>query len=189
MPIEPRGETLGGTGSLLLSSSREQRPGNEHALDRTQVAIAQQSRSQMKRCRERQSLQARWRAAAGQKRRFESILHLEQGSVPFDRSHEIDELGTTGEDDVLTIVDLDAVKSERRCLSPKQPAALDQLHAVSGTFELEGRTQPGQAGAHDDYMACSHDLAMTASLDRPVSDARRCNGSRGLRAISRRICW
>jgi len=88
---------------------------------------------------------------------------------------------------MLAIVDFDIIEGKRRRFPTQQSAALDDLDGVTFTLQLDCGAETGESRTDNNYMACSHDLAMTASFDRPLKDARRFSGSRGFLEISRRI--
>ena len=100
-----------------------------------------------------------------------------------DAPGEVDEPIAAGKKDVLPVVNFDAADLERRCAAAEQAAALEELDASAGIFQVERRGESGESASDDRYALESHDRTTTRSFSVFESAARSFNGSRGLRSI------
>ena len=114
--------------------------------------------------------------------RVEAILQTQLVSHT-DALREPNELGATGKEDVLPVIDFDAIDLERRSAAAQKAAALKNLDVRSGILETKGRGEAREPCADDGYALESHDRTTTRSFSVLESAARARNGRPGSRSI------
>ena len=88
---------------------------------------------------------------------------------------------------MLAVVHFRPIRDVGGGLATEQAAALEDFDLVPAPAQFDRRTQAGQPGADDGYMACSHDFTITLNLVLPESDTRLVRGKAGSRSICPRI--
>ncbi len=100
-----------------------------------------------------------------------------------DGLRETDEIAAACQEDVLSVVNLDAVYLKRGGAPAEDAAALEERDLGSGGFERERGGEAGEAPADNGYALESHDRTTTLSFSVFESAARERRGSPGSRSI------
>src|ERR1700722_801884 len=177
--LQPRLERLV---AIALRHCREQRAPDARLLAQRKMRVAGERRKQMQRRGQRAAYEVPDSPVAREDRCLEALLQM-QLLFHADARGELDELVAAGQEDVLAVIDLDAVDLKRRCPAAKKPAAFEELDAKPGIFQVKGRRETGKPGAGDRYALDSHDLTTTGSCSLLESAARARKGSPGSRSI------
>jgi hypothetical protein len=100
---------------------------------------------------------------------------------------ELQKLRAACQENVLPVIDFDAVDDERRGSPAQQAAAFEELDVRAELFEFNRRGQAREARTDDGYPLDSHDFTITRSFSVGASAARWRSGSHGSRAILPRM--
>jgi len=104
----------------------------------------------MQRRRQRAGAESSLAAVASEYSRIEAFLQA-QLVLHADALREAHELGATGQENVLSVINLDAVDLKRSGAASQEAAALEELDVFSRFLEIERRGKAGEPAADDGH--------------------------------------